>query len=116
MKGYKKSYSQSEESYLKELVLSVIPEVANGTSSTQIAEVTGLNARDVRYLIQKLRDNGCPICATPAKGYWLARYSYELDETLAKLKSHIKNCTETYNALIRSQMKLKQKEYRDDND
>ena len=107
---YTGTYKHKDEKYLKELVLSSIPNEPFNIGSKQIASYTGLNSRDVRFLIQKLRDDGEPICATPEKGYWIARTSEDMKETLAKMESHINNCKDTYNALVNTQNKLKQQE------
>ena len=108
--AYKGAYKVKDESYLKELILNIIPTEPNHTNSKQLAEYIGLNARDVRLLVQKLRDDGYPICATPEQGYWIARTSLDMDDTMIKLKSHIKNSIDTYNSLVKSQNELKRKE------
>ena len=108
--AYTGTYKAKDESYFKELILNCIPKEPNHTNSKQLAEYIGLNARDVRLLVQKLRDDGYPICATPEKGYWLARTSLDMDDTIIKLKAHIKNSIDTYNSLVKSQNALKRKE------
>ena len=67
--AYKGAYREQDEKYLKELVLGCITDEPTRLSSTKIADYLGLHARDVRLLVQKLRDDGYPICATPEKGY-----------------------------------------------
>ena len=108
--AYKGAYREQDEKYLKELVLSCITDEPTRLSSTKIADYLGLNARDVRLLVQKLRDDGYPICATPEQGYWIARTSCDMDDTMIKLKAHIKNSIDTYNSLVKSQNALKRKE------
>ena len=108
--AYKGAYREQDESYFKELILNCIPKEPNHTNSKQLAEYIGLHARDVRLLVQKLRDDGYPICATPEKGYWIARTSCDMDDTMIKLKAHIKNSIDTYNSLVKSQNALKRKE------
>lgn len=108
--AYKGKYKAKDESYFKELILNCIPKEPNHTNSKQLSEYIGLNARDVRLLVQKLRDDGYPICATPEKGYWMARTSWDMDDTMSKLKSHIKNSIDTYNSLVQCQNELKRKE------
>ena len=90
--------------------LNFIPKEPNHMNSKQLAEYIGLNSRDVRLIIQKLRDDGYPICATPAQGYWMARTSCDMNDTMIKLKSHIENSIDTYNSLVKSQNELKRKE------
>lgn len=108
--AYKGAYKVKDESYLKELILNIIPTEPAHMNSKQLAEHIGLNARDVRLLIQKLRDDGYPICATPENGYWMARTSRDMNDTIIKLKAHIKNSIDTYNSLVESQNALKRKE------
>lgn len=108
--GYKGTFKKGNEQYLKEIVLSMIPDEPCGMSSANIAKNTGIKSRDVRYIIQLLRDNGKPICATPENGYWIARYSGDLDETLNKMKSHIENCQATYEALENCRRRMKRSE------
>lgn len=108
--AYKGTYKAKDESYFKELLLNFIPTEPTHMNSKQLAENVGLTSRDVRLLIQKLRDDGYPICATPEKGYWIARTSWDMNDTMVKLKSHIKNSIDTYNSLVESQNALKRKE------
>ena len=108
--AYKGAYKVKDESYLKEFILSIIPTEPVHMNSKQLAEYIGLNARDVRLLIQKLRDDGYPICATPENGYWMARTSWDMNDTIIKLKAHIENSIDTYNSLVESQNALKRKE------
>lgn len=108
--AYKGAYKAKDEKYLKELILNIIPTEPTHMNSKQLAEYIGLNSRDVRLLIQRLRDDGYPICATPEKGYWMARTSWDMNDTMIKLKAHIKNSIDTYNSLVESQNALKRKE------
>ena len=108
--AYTGTYKVNDESYFKELILNRIPKEPNHTNSKQLAEYIGLNARDVRLLIQKLRDDGYPICATPKDGYWMARTSFDMNDTMIQLKSHIQNSIDTYNSLVKCQNALKRKE------
>ena len=107
---YKGTFKKGNEQYLKDIVLSMIPNEPCGMSSANIAKNTGIKSRDVRYIIQLLRDNGKPICATPENGYWIARYSGDLYETLNKMKSHIENCQATYKALENCRRIMKRSE------
>ena len=108
--AYTGKYKAKDEKYLKELVLGCIPNEPTGLSSTKLADYIGLNARDFRLLVQKLRDDGYPICATPEQGYWMARTSCDMIDTINKLQSHINNSIVTYNSLVKSQNALKRKE------
>ena len=108
--AYTGTYKSKDESYFKELLLNFIPTEPTHVNSKQLAEYIGLNARDVRLLIQKLRDDGYPICATPKDGYWMARTSFDMNDTIIQLKSHIQNSIDTYNSLVKCQNALKRKE------
>ena len=108
--AYTGTYKHKDEEYLKEVILSLIPNEPYNIGSKQLASYTGLKSRDVRLLIQKLRDDGNPICATPQDGYWIARTSDDMNDTMIKLKAHIKNSIDTYNSLVKSQNELKRKE------
>ena len=108
--AYTGTYKAKDESYFKELLLNLIPTEPTHVNSKRLAEYAGLKSRDVRLLIQKLRDDGYPICATPELGYWMARTSWDMNDTMNKLKSHIKNSIDTYNSLVESQNELKRKE------
>lgn len=105
-----KRFTGKDAQYYNDLVLSIIPNDPNNTSSKDIANILGMNSREVRIVIQRLRDDGYAICATPEKGYWLARTSFDMNETLLKMKSHIDNCVDTYNSLIECRNNLKKLE------
>ena len=108
--AYKGKYKAKDEPYFKEFLLNCIPKEPAHMNSKHLSEYIGLNERDVRLLVQKLRDDGYPICATPEQGYWIARTSLDMDDTMIKLKAHIKNSIDTYNSLVKSQNELKRKE------
>ena len=108
--AYTGTYKAKDESYFKELILNFIPTEPNNTNSKQLAEYIGSNARDVRLIIQKLRDDGYPICGTPYNGYWMARTSWDMNETMKKLQNHIDSCQMTLDALMECQRKLRESE------
>lgn len=108
--AYIGTYRAKDESYFKELILNFIPTEPTNMNSKQLAEYIGLNSRDVRLIIQKLRNDGIPICGTPKDGYWIAQTSWDMNDTMIKLKAHIKNSIDTYNSLVKSQNDLKRKE------
>ena len=105
-----KRFTGKDAQYYNDLVLSTIPNEPNNTSSKDIANILGMNSREIRLVIQRLRNDGYAICATPENGYWLARNSFDTNETLSKMKSHIHNCVATYNSLIECRKKLKKEE------
>lgn len=108
--AYTGTYKAKDESYFKELILNFIPTEPNHMNSKQLAEYVNLNARDIRLLIQKLRDDGYPICGTPYNGYWMARTSWDMNETMKKLQNHIVSCQITLDALMNCQRKLRESE------
>lgn len=107
--SYKK-YNAQEKKYLQELVYSHIPTRPENINSKDIAMYVGINSRDVRYIIQTLRDDGHPICGTPEKGYWVAQSSIELKDTLKQMESHIVQCQETYEQILAAYKRLKEEE------
>lgn len=107
---YTGHYKNNEEDYLKELVLNYIPSEPSGVNSKDISKNLNICSRDVRLIIQKLRDDGNPICGTPHDGYWVARTSFDMNETIKKLESHISNCNYTLEALKSAQEQLKASE------
>lgn len=107
---YTPTYKHTKEKYYCEIILSMLPNEPCRINSRDLAANTGLKSRDVRFVIQKLRDAGHPICATPEKGYWIAQYSSDMNDTINKLKSHISNVQATLDALLEAQQKLKDNE------
>lgn len=112
MAEYRPHIKKKDISFYKDLVLNHIPNEPSKTSSKDIAYNCNLKPRDVRFLIQSLRDEGYPICATPESGYWMAGTSFDMTDTLTKLKSHIESCQTTYDALYISYNRLKKAEGR----
>lgn len=108
--AYTGTYKAKDESYFKELLLNFIPTEPTHMNSKQLAENVGLKSRDVRLLIQKLRDDGYPICGMPYNGYWMARTSWDMNETMKKLQNHIDSCQMTLDALMECQRKLRESE------
>lgn len=108
--AYKGTYKAKDESYFKELILNFIPTEPTHMNSKQLSKYVNLNARDIRLLIQKLRDDGYPICGTPYNGYWMARTSWDMNETMKKLQNHIDSCQMTLDALMNCQRKLRESE------
>lgn len=114
MASYTGAYKQKDEKYLKKIILSLLPNEPLNVKSSSLSYATGINSRDVRLIIQKLRDDGHPICGTPHKGYWIARTSFDMDETMKKLESHIKSCQDTLESLSKAQRNLIKKEYKEE--
>ncbi len=110
MGSYSKGFRNNQTEYLKEEVLERLPTSPGNVHSKDIAWQVGLSPRDVRFIIQMLRDDGEPICGTPKDGYWIAQYSDELNESINKLKSQIITMHDTLDSLckIRDFMRLQE--------
>lgn len=106
--AYKKNYK--DLNYMQECVLRFIPTEPTGIHSEDIARNINEPERDIRYIIQTLRDNGIPICATPKDGYWIARSSWDLNETINKMRSHILNCQDTLQSLLDAKKEIERSE------
>ena len=57
-----------------------------GISAKRIAEVFNIHERRVRHLVTELREEGVAICGHPATGYYVAKTTKELEETIDFLK------------------------------
>jgi biotin operon repressor len=104
------SKSDKSIAYMKDCVLHSLPHEPIGIHQKDISNNTGFSTRDVRHIIQRLRDDGYAICGTPNDGYWIAQTSFELNDTIAKMRSHIEQSTDTLDALIEAQKRLEIKE------
>lgn len=106
--AYKKNYK--DLNFMQERVMRFIPNEPSNIHSRDIARNTGESERDIRYIIQTLRDNGVPICATPKDGYWIARTSWDLNETIKNMESHIQNCKDTLQSLLDAKSEIERSE------
>lgn len=102
--------SDKNIAYMKDCVLHSLPHEPIGIHQKDISSNTGFSTRDVRHIIQRLRDDGYAICGTPNDGYWITQTSFELNDTIAKMRSHIEQSKDTLNALIEAQKRLEIKE------
>ena len=108
--AYRANIKTKDEEYYKELILSCIPNCPSGVHYKDISDGCGINQRDVRAIIQKLREDGHPICGTPKDGYWVAQNKGELNETILKLKAQLGSIAYTINCLYKAQESLSLKE------
>lgn len=106
--AYKKNYK--DLNYMQKLVLNLIPLEPSQIHSKDIARYLNEQPRDIRYIIQTLRDKGIPICATPKDGYWIARTSWDLNGTISKLRNHILNCQDTLQSLLDAKAEIERSE------
>lgn len=74
----------------------------NAVNAKTLSCQTGLDIRTVRYMIQKARKNGIPICAseTDPKGYYLADTEDERQAYIFKLNHRIREMYKTLYGII----------------
>lgn len=61
---------------------------ANRITSREIESLTHMKGAEIRKYVNRARQCGIPICSDD-KGYYLAETPYELNRTIAQLKSRI---------------------------
>lgn len=66
----------------------------NAISNRELAYRAGINERGVRKLVHEARIEGEPICSSDS-GYWLAENIAEVDLSLRRIYSQIKQMSET---------------------
>lgn len=67
---------------------------ANAISNRELAYRAGINERGVRKLVHEARIEGEPICSSDS-GYWLAENIAEVDLSLRRIYSQIKQMSKT---------------------
>ena len=75
-----------------------------------IASLTGIRQRNVRIIIQELRNMGVPIACIPKDGYWIVENPQDLMPTINMLKNTRDTLNDTINALILAYDKLLEEE------
>lgn len=75
-----------------------------------IASLTGIRQRNVRIIIQELRNMGVPIACIPKDGYWIVENPQDLMPTINMLKNTKDTLNNTINALILAYDKLLEEE------
>jgi biotin operon repressor len=99
------------EEYMKELLLQSIPEGKhNSVSCKHLAFRLGCDKRTVVKLVQKLRDDGHPICSTTYDGYWIAIDVEDIDRTVKALRVRVTSLTDTIDSLMEARRLLLRKE------
>lgn len=96
---YNGNWKKKDYEFIKQQIISSIPDEPLGISSKDIARNINLDSRDVRCMIQILRSEGYAICSSPRDGYWYARSSDELKNTISKIETQIDTMQETKSAL-----------------
>lgn len=75
-------------------LLSILPTgEAEKISSAELQTLTGLDARQLRRAIRRLRLDGYPVCSTTQRGggYWIGENAEELTTFLSSMDSRGRN-------------------------
>ena len=72
--------------------------------------MTGIRQRNVRIIIQELRNMGVPIACIPKDGYWIVENPQDLMPTINMLKNTRDTLNDTINVLILAYDKLLEEE------
>lgn len=93
--------------YINELVINCLSRgKVNAVKQDYIKAKTGLNKRDIRYIVQELRHQGYPICSTTYDGYWLADCEEDLEHCISQLTAQAITLHDTIAALTDTKIKL----------
>ncbi|MGN0174340.1 MAG: hypothetical protein ACI39F_07845 [Acutalibacteraceae bacterium] len=79
---------------MNDYIIAFIPKgKENAISQRNLALVSGLSKRQVKYCVEKLRQRGKPICSGDC-GYWIGNRA-DINKTLKRLYSQVKcmQCT-----------------------
>lgn len=85
--------------YAKQDVLRLIPNHPDNMYNRTIQSFTGYSARDIRHIVQWLREDGYPICASPTNGYWIAQTPDEISSIIRTMKSDLAGLRHTITLL-----------------
>lgn len=107
---YNGRWKKKDFGFIKQQIISSIPDEPLGISSKDLARNINLDSRDVRCMIQILRSEGYAICSSPVDGYWYARSSEELRKTISKIETQINTMQETKKVLFDTYKWMKVKE------
>lgn len=94
----------------QEQVYNLLPTSPCQLHYTDIASLTGIRQRNVRIIIQELRNMGVPIACIPKDGYWIVENPQDLMPTINMLKNTKDTLNNTINALILAYDKLLEEE------
>lgn len=99
--------------YLKSIVLArILPGRERAIKCGDLAFSCGIKPREVRQVVQNLRDDGYPICSTTSAGYWLATSPVELDRTIKALRCQADTLEGTIDALVECKKKINGRSFR----
>ena len=94
----------------QEQVYNLLPTIPCQLHYNDIASLTGIRQRNVRIIIQELRNMGVPIACIPKDGYWIVENPQDLIPTINMLKNTRDTLNDTINALILAYGKLLEEE------
>lgn len=94
----------------QEQVYNLLPTSPCQLHYNDIASLTGTRQRNVRIIIQELRNMGVPIACIPKDGYWIVENPQDLMPTINMLKNTRDTLNDTINALILAYDKLLEEE------
>lgn len=94
----------------QEQVYNLLPTSPCQLHYNDIASLTGIRQRNVRIIIQELRNMGVPIACIPKDGYWIVENPQDLMPTIDMLKNTRDTLNDTINALILAYDKLLEEE------
>lgn len=94
----------------QEQVYNLLPTSPCQLHYNDIASLTGIRQRNVRIIIQELRNMGVPIACIPKDGYWIVENPQDLMPTINMLKNTRDTLNNTINALILAYDKLLEEE------
>lgn len=94
----------------QEQVYNLLPTSPCQLHYNDIASLTGIRQRNVRIIIQELRNMGVPIACIPKDGYWIVENSQDLMPTINMLKNTRDTLNDTINVLILAYDKLLEEE------
>ena len=98
--------SKYDIEYAKQVVLKLIPNHPENVYNHIIQSFTGYSERDIRHIVQWLREDGYPICASPNKGYWVAQTPEEISSIIQTLKSDLAGLRHTITLLESSKIDM----------
>lgn len=94
----------------QEQVYNLLPTSPCQLHYNDIASLAGIRQRNVRIIIQELRNMGVPIACIPKDGYWIVENPQDLMPTINMLKNTRDTLNDTINALILAHDKLLEEE------
>lgn len=96
-----------DSKYFKTLIINSLNRGRdNAVTQEYIKNKTGICKREIRRIMQILRQEGYPICSTTYDGYWIAETKEELDSCINQILAQARTLNETAIALLETKSKL----------